>query len=450
NPRPEGEGFSALDRHFARFIARISGDGRREIFLAAALVSGSTSAGNICLDLKALAGLPGAGVEAYPPTDRWLAILAENNALGRPGDYRPLILDDKGRLYLYRYWDYETKLADFVRARAKKGSEGAWPEERLALIREKLALLFPPEAGDDGQKLAALTALLKSFTVISGSPGTGKTTTVTKIMALLVELSTDKKLSIALAAPTGKAAVRLQEAVKKTKEFLPCSEATKAAIPETATTIHRLLGNVPDSPYFRYDGENPLSLDAVIVDEASMVDLPLLSKLVQALPPQAKLILLGDKDQLTSVEAGAVLGDICGFGSPDFFSEDFIGKIKFITGDDWEGKMLPGGNALHDCLVQLKRNYRFGIESGIGRLSAAVNAGDAGAAVSLLKSGGRDLCWREPSEERFLGDLKLRVVEGYRDYLLALSRGDQEEIFDLFEGFRILCALRHGPWGVEA
>ncbi len=450
----EGRGFSPLERHFARFIAKLSGDARQEVALAAALVSRSTGEGNICLDLKAYARRPVSDVgDPCPSFDAWLDILRKNKAVGRPGDYQPLIMDEKGRLYLYRYWDYERKLSEFILEKAKNQGGTPWPGETRSRLQDRLNLLFPREAaaGPDWQKLAALISLRKPFTVISGSPGTGKTTTVTKIMALLLELAAPQRLSIALTAPTGKAAVRLQEAVKKTKALLPCTEAVREAIPERAVTLHRLLGNLPRSSDFRHHRENPLTFDVVIVDEASMVDLSLLAKLVDALPAKAKLILLGDKDQLTSVEAGAVLGDICGAASPDVFSGPCIAEVELLTGESWAGALLPGGSDLQSCLVQLKKNYRFGAASGLGQVSAAVNRGDGAAVLSLLKAEAfGDVRWQAPQGAGFLAALKSRVVEGCRPYLQALTRGEPGEIFALFEGFRILCALRQGPWGVGA
>ena len=171
--------------------------------------------------------------------------------------------------------------------------------------------------------MAALASAWKRFCVISGGPGTGKTFTVAKILALLLEQKNPGPLRMALAAPTGKAAARLQEALIKARERLDCPDPVKAALPLEAFTLHRLLKPIPESPYFRHDSKNPLPFEVVVIDEASMVDLALLSKLVQALSPQSKLILLGDKDQLASVEAGAVLGDICGFGKNRGFSRAF-------------------------------------------------------------------------------------------------------------------------------
>jgi exodeoxyribonuclease V alpha subunit len=454
----DGKMFSVLDCHFTRFITQIFGEERKEALLAAALASWSASEGNICLDLRTLAGKPPAGISddfLFPSPDEWLKILKKSPAVGVPGDFKPLILDGRGRLYLYRYWEYEKKLADFISEKVKgndnagKGAE----EYDLSLFKEKLNLFFPTNvAGDfDWRKIASAISLLKGFSVISGSPGTGKTTAATRIIALLLELTPHRKLSIALTAPTGKAAAKLQEAVKKAREALPCSEAVKAAIPEKATTIHRLLKSKPYSPYFHHNQENHLPSDVVIVDEASMVDLPLMVKLVQAMPAAAKLILLGDKDQLTSVEAGAVMGDICGYTSPDIFSQDFIRLLEVMTGDNLKENLFSGGSSMNDCVVQLKKNYRFGEKSGIGQVSAAVNRGDAQSAIYLLNSGDfDDVSWCEPRYDRILPFLKDRVVGGFRDYSRALVAGDPEEVFALFDSFRILCALRHGPLGVHA
>lgn len=308
--------FSDLDRHFASFMERLAGGGQPELALAAALVSQKRSEGHICLDLAAVAGKtsPDAAAAAVqsitcPELASWTEKLRASPVVGAPGEFKPLILDSAGRLYLHRYWEYETALASEVKRRASEAA--SITDEKL--LDERVDRLFAPVARDesDWQRAAALTAVRKQLCVISGGPGTGKTRTLARILALLLELAQDKPLRIAVTAPTGKAAVRIQDEIRAAKEQLPCAEKTKAQLPEQAATIHRLLGATPDSAFFRHNANNPLPVDVIAVDEASMVDLALMAKLFAAIPASAKVILLGDKDQLASVEAGAVLGDIC-------------------------------------------------------------------------------------------------------------------------------------------
>ena len=326
---------SDLDIQLGRFMAKLSGGESPEIALAAAMASHYQGEGNICVDLSSVAGKPlledGTKPFLFPELKKWQSILEKSPVVGRPGEFRPLILDGS-RLYLYRYWDYETKLANILKAR----TAGDWEKVDEGALKDGLARLFPEDGQEetDWQKVAAFTSVMKRFCVISGGPGTGKTFTVAKILALLLEQPGAEKIRIALAAPTGKAAARLQEAIKNSKEKLNCREEIKKLIPEEASTIHRLLGSVPDSPYFRHNAENPLSAEVVVVDEASMVDLALLSKLAQAVPPTARLILLGDKDQLASVEAGAVLGDICDTGKVHGYSQNFCDVLKKSAGEN--------------------------------------------------------------------------------------------------------------------
>lgn len=276
-----------LDHHFARFMGRLDGE-RPELELAACLLSQATGSGDVCLDLSRVAGQRVfAAVEGVtvtvPPLAEWVAALRASTVVGKPGDYRPLILDERARLYLYRYWDYEQRLAEALRARDRAPAIAV--DE--ALLRDGLARLFPPGTGPgvNWQRVAATVAVLRPFCIISGGPGTGKTTTMARILALLIEQAGEHGMSIALAAPTGKAAARMQEAIRAAKPGLAVAAAVRDRIPEEASTIHRLLGGVPDSSYFRHDRENPLAVDALIVDEASMIDLALMTKLVEALPP---------------------------------------------------------------------------------------------------------------------------------------------------------------------
>ena len=445
---------SLLDIHFASFTSRLAGRNVPELSFAAALASSYTRQGHICLDLcsmggkRLLEGEDGGNPVVCPESKDWCSKLRKTTVVGNPGEYKPLILDDRSRLYLFRYWDYQEKLADSIRRRVSEDGVNI----DIALLKEKLVRLFPADLAEeiDWQRVAAFTALMKKFCVISGGPGTGKTTTVATILALLLEQASLERLRIALAAPTGKAAARLQEAIKSTKEKLPCPDSVKEAIPEEASTIHRLLRSIPGSPYFRHNAKNTLPVDVVVVDEASMVDLALMSKLIQALPSQARLILLGDKDQLASVEAGAVLGDICDTGTEHSFSESFCNDLKKVIGYEipiqQNGKDEPG---IQDCIVPLQKSYRFGSSSGIGVVSSAVNAGDGDLAIKLLKGGKyEDIKWAElPQPNALPKVIKATVIQGYGDYLRS---GDPFEIVKVFERFRILCALREGAYGVVA
>jgi exodeoxyribonuclease V alpha subunit len=440
---------SALDLHFARFIRGLAGDNPPEVALAAALVSRWRGEGHICLDLSIPAGKslpPGAGDSVRcPELDPWRRILLESPVVGRPGEWKPLILAGS-RLYLYRYWEYENKLAAILKQRME-AEPPAFNEDRLG---KSINRLFPPAAAAtaiDWQKVAAFTAAVKTFAVISGGPGTGKTFTVAKILALLSEQNGDKPLRIALTAPTGKAAARMEEAIQEGRAALPCPEAVKSS-PAAASTIHRLLGSAPHAPHPRYHEDNPLSVDIVVVDEGSMIDLALLSRLVQAIPASARLILLGDKDQLASVEAGAVFGDICHRGNRPAYSTAFAESCRRITGES-----IPAQGPDHslppaaDCHVELLRNYRFHGESGIAAASSAVNEGDGPGALRVLKTAlAGDAHWQTlPTPEALYKSLEITLTEAFAGYLTTT---DPRDVFGRFNLLRILCVLREGPYGV--
>ncbi|MBK5101081.1 MAG: exodeoxyribonuclease V subunit alpha, partial [Desulfobacteraceae bacterium] len=320
----------------------------------------------------------------------------------------------------------------------------------IHLLRDCLSRLFPEaqENHTDWQKVASFVSVMKRFCVISGGPGTGKSTVIAKILSLVLEQAKGHAFRIALAAPTGKAAARLQQAVKNGEKMLPLEERTKDTRATEASTIHRLLGSIPGSPYFRHNTKNPLPVDIVVIDEASMVDLALMSKLVQAIPPSARLILLGDKDQLASVEAGAVLGDICDTGRVHGLSKEISKRFQEVTGDRIDiAPEEDDKTGLQDCVVQLKKSYRFETDSGIGAVSRAVNKGDGDLALKLLKSGTYDdIRWKPlPKPNPLHRVLRQNVLEGYKPYL---ETSDPIEAFHLFEQFRLLCAVRKGPYGV--
>ena len=444
--------FLPIDVHFARLMNRLAGKDSHGVALAAALVSRAAREGNVCFDLSAVAGkkLPeedgATPVLTCPDRVEWSAHLSESSVVGTPGEFRPLILDKDGRFYLYRYWEYQDKLARSIRDRLALEPETV--DE--SLLREGLNRLFPDvePSGISWQRIAAYTAVTKRFCIISGGPGTGKTVTVARILGLLIEQARAKRLRMALAAPTGKAAARLTEVIERARTTMACSEEVKKALPSNASTIHRLLGAIPHSPYFRHDEFNPLHVDVVVVDEASMVDLSLMAKLIQAIPRQSRLILLGDKDQLASVEAGSVLGDVCDVGRSHGFSRDFRDGIKRITGFTIEdGADDADETGMRDCMVDLQRSYRFNPGSGISRVSAAVNRGDGETASELLiTSCFGDIRWNElPSPRQLSAFLTPHVIKGFRGYL---ETDDPDVALRRFNEFRILCALREGPYGV--
>ncbi len=446
--------FSNLDIHFARFCADLGNDDSPELFLAAALVSRSRTQGHVCLDLKQISGSPLLEKEDQPPAiicpdlKGWKKVLEKSRVVGRPGQYKPLILDDRSRLYLHRYWDYQHCLAESLIHRIKAEIR----DIDIGLLKEGLDRMFPGNIVNDvdWQKIAAITALKKNFCVISGGPGTGKTTTVAGIITLMLEQGKGTPVRIALAAPTGKAASRLQDSVREAVAKLNCDEDIRAQIPREASTIHRLLGTIPESPYFRHNAETPLPVDALIVDEASMVDLALMSKLVQALPSEARLILLGDKDQLASVEAGAVLGDLCDAGKTHGFSQDFSRELVQIDSDAGRIEAEPdAATGIRDCIVELQKSYRFGSRSGIGAVSRSVNAGEDQRSLILLKNGQySDIGWRDlPDQDSLLSKIESRIVAGYESYLKA---DNPSEALARFGRFRILCAIKTGPFGVAA
>jgi exodeoxyribonuclease V alpha subunit len=440
---------NAIDRHFADFICREVGDAPPWLGLAVSLASNAVGNGDICLNLADIAGktiqVDGEHV-AVPSLEELKDALQRTQVVGLPGDFRPIILDGDGRLYLYRYWKYEQDLARFIIEKAAV----SYGEIDEALLAAGVGRLFPGNGGEgtDWQKVAAVVAVRKRFCVISGGPGTGKTSTVLKIIALFLEQAKEMGVRIALAAPTGKSAARLNESIRLMKEKLDCAPAIKEMIPDEASTIHRLLGSIGGSVRFRYSADNPLPFDAVVIDEASMVALPLMAKLAAALRHDARLILLGDKDQLASVETGAVLGDICGRGGNEPFSSEFADLVARVAGERIPAE--PSTNSLPpltDSLVVLKRNYRFEDDSGIGAVGRAVNAGDGEGAIALLKGEShRDMAWRSvPKPDSLRRALSGTVVAGYGAYLAA---GSPAEALERFDAFRVLCALRQGPYGV--
>ncbi|MBU2510280.1 exodeoxyribonuclease V subunit alpha [bacterium] len=451
-----------IDIQFAELMVRLSGNSPTDSLFSASLLLNHTTARNrhICLDLKTAANrrlvdffpdyrestVSGFSDIKTPPLQIWLDELKQSSVVGKPGEYCPLVLDENNRLYLYRYWEYEQKLAGIIRQRLAKTT----PPPQLLKLQNSFDSLFSlSKTSPDWQKIAAFMAVRNRFCVISGGPGTGKTYTIALILALLLELNPDYK--IVLAAPTGKAAARLQDSLNNAKRNLVINRTLSDRIPASASTIHRLLGVRPGSSQFSHHEKNPLIADLFIIDEASMVSLALMSKLLQAIPIESRVILLGDKNQLSSVESGAVFGDISEAGDIDGFSGKFIEDFQAVTG---ETIRIGNGNsgdsamtALSDSIVELKHSYRFETSPGIGALSRMVKEGNTENALTSLNSAILENIIHNPlpgSES-----LKQRLNNIVEKYLLQSFKAKSvEESFSCHNRFKVLCSHRMGDYGV--
>lgn len=461
-----------VDVQLARYLLEhATAPAGSEVALAVALLAHANADGDVCIDLAALAGrnvlVPERGDSAFagvmaPALADWKHALLASGLVASPGDdvVLPLVLAGN-LLYLHRYWSRERAVADALQARLADGAaidgaandsaatDGAavdGPAPDSTVLRATLARYFPERPADDRQQLAAALAMLRRFTVISGGPGTGKTTTVARILAVLLEMNAGsaRPLLIRLAAPTGKAAARLTQSIRQAKAALRALPATAVvdAIPEEAGTLHRLLGARGGNGVrkFTHDADNRLALDVLVVDEASMVDLDLMASLLAALPPQARLILLGDRDQLASVEAGNVLGDICNRGDAVAWRPELCARLHALG-------LEPGaaGDAasplMADSLVVLTRSHRFSSEGGIGRVAAAVNAGQFDEAL-FTEDGVR---WRAPVAAQLAAFVDEAVATYWLDWRLT---ADPVEAGRRFDAFRFLCAVREGDFGV--
>ncbi len=437
----ESGALEPIDLHFARLLRRLADRGSADVVaLTAALLSRQRCRGHSCVDPGDWAGRPfpaevGAALPPLPDLASWQRAL-ERSTLVSDGDKpTPLVRDAAGRLYLSRYWHAEQRLARHLRERLESAPPAACAQAFSSLFRQ----LFgePEKASTDPQALAAATALASRVTLISGGPGTGKTTTVGRMLALL--LTADPELRIALAAPTGKAAARLGEAVAEQVEQLPIDDRLRALLPSTASTIHRLLGYQPRRDRFRHHARRPLALDVLVIDEVSMVDLLLMDATISALPPGARVVLLGDKDQLTSVETGSVFGDLCAAAGLDRTTS----HDRATQGSS--DRATRASPLLRGATVELVTSYRFRDQPGIGELAVAVRQGDAGRTIAVLDDARRGEVSRlEPPDD---ADSVLAPVKGLIDSYLAAA--SPAEALERLGRFRVLCARRRGSWGVE-
>lgn len=440
-----------IDLELCRFLKQQHPDISEEVLLAASLVSYLYRQGDVCCQLEKYASQTvfeegdGAGIKA-PDLRSWKKVLSECPAVGRPTDFKPLILDEAGRLYLHKLWHYENNLAEQLIKRSRQQAKAI----DIELLRDGLQRLFDLSEGEtDWQAVAAASSVKNKLSIISGGPGTGKTSTVVRVLVLLMEQarSRNSTLNIALTAPTGKAAGRLKNSIVSARDELEISEEIREGIPEKAKTLHQLLGARRHTSSFRHDKDNPLPYDLIIIDEASMVDQALMSKLMNALLEDTRLILLGDKDQLASVEAGSVLGDICDKNRNQLSSEmaEWLERVSLdIPGES----VIPAPMPLTDNITLLTKSYRFKERSGIAQLAQSINDSNPEQALAVLQSPkNKDTSLIPIEDQNSLEQaLKTRVYPYFRNIMGSNSAG---EALEAFNAFRILSAHRKGPWGVE-
>ncbi|MEO8690136.1 MAG: exodeoxyribonuclease V subunit alpha [Solirubrobacteraceae bacterium] len=446
---------AAADVHVARRLAGLIDEADESVVLAAALAVRAPRIGHVFVDLARIHETATVDVDdpidlttlPWPEPAGWVAQVA---ASGLVGADRPLQLLG-GALYLDRYWREEQQVATDLEALAGAADIAVEADVLAAGITR----LFKGEDPDVRQRQAAAAAVLRRLAVVAGGPGTGKTTTVARIVALLEEQALATRAApplVALAAPTGKAAARLAEAVHTEALRLDIDEATRARLLELeASTLHRLLGWKPGThSRFRHDRGNRLPYDVVIVDETSMVSLSLMARLTEAVRREARLILVGDPGQLTSIEAGAVLGDIVGpAADAPRMSAAVRAAVGEASGSPVEGTAPSTDVPVGDGIVVLRTVHRFG--GGIERLADAIHAGDADAAISALA--GEDITWidtdaGEPAALDRLSAVREAAVTTGLAVIEAARAGDAAGAIRELGAFRVLCAHRRGAHGV--
>lgn len=439
---PDLPPLTGLDKAFANYLQQVQPSPEPLHSTLAALVSHHFGLGHACLDLTTIRPELRLSAASLPWID---------------GPTSPLVLDGQ-RLYLRRNWQAEQSIRASIAARL------AQPCPIPANLTASLSQLFTADtstnADPDWQKVACALAARKRFTLITGGPGTGKTTTVVRLLALLQADPARQQapLRMALAAPTGKAAARLGESIASAVQKLPV--AMQQHIPSQAVTLHKLL-QVRSN--LAQDAVPELAVDLVVVDEASMIDLDMMARLLAAVPLSASLILLGDKDQLASVEAGAVMGQLCAGADLGRYNEDTLAWVAQTTGADlgaWAGDGAP----LAQQTVMLRLSHRFSEDSGIGQWARAVNAGDVAGVEKLWRQAPAWQAEAPASVDRLQPgqpqDPRLAAIvkHGWKAWLQTLQPlktaacSDAQALAALkkFAKFQVLCAVRDGPWGVDS
>jgi exodeoxyribonuclease V alpha subunit len=420
---------SMLDVELARALCRLANERSPQVALAVALASREVQSGHVCADLRRLAARPLGDEQLHeperlPPLEAWVAELTRSPLVSTHGlsdPARPLVLDDQQRLYLARYYEHEQRIAALLQRLCEPQTTAPAPVDTALLQR-----LFPGDPHKlDLQREAALAARARRLSIVVGGPGTGKTSTVVKLLALLVQDALAAGLApprTLLVAPTGKAAQRLTESIEKSRDRLQVDDAVKRGIATQASTLHRALGPLDDAlTRFRHDAARPLECDLVLLDEASMVDLALMRRFFEAVPAHARVILLGDPDQLASVEAGGVLADLCRAA---------------------EQPESP----LRGAVSRLTESYRYPEDSGIAALARAVHRQSYDDALAVLRAERGDVALFPALKPRELGRaLEREVKEHYK----ALRDGELETRLATLDRFRVLCAHRTGSASVD-
>ena len=473
-----------LDRAFVQFLLSQSPHANQLMLLAAALVSHQLAIGEVYLDLAALVKNPqhtlgladdavdfGQNLLRQYSLEDWIENLKQAPELVGLGEGNtPLVLDVvHHRLYLRRYWQYQQTVTQVI-DRLVQPIRDSLPEQ----VKAEIAGLFPAQnsAQTDWQKIACVVALRAKFSIITGGPGTGKTTTLTKLLAVLIKMasadaSLGKPLNIILAAPTGKAAARVSESINGAVEKLNVDEAIKQQMPRKASTLHRLLGSRPNSRQYKYNQQNRLVADVVIVDEASMIDLEMMAALLAALPDSASLILLGDKDQLASVEPGSVLGDLCRGAGGLAYDSSTLAWIEHYASERLAANPDNQSQLYNQQTTVLQHSYRFNDQSGIGNLAKAVNAGNYSKVAAILNAPAEDYPDLNPAhidsksgwlalQQLVLPEQSVRLA-GYGLYRQTIKNKSSYSsvddwawaVLNAFDTFRVLSPLRRGVWGVE-
>jgi len=450
-------GARAFDVEFADWLSRRSGLSQRGgdisemLWFAIWALSFQAAQGHVCIDLGRplnIAMLPDNVRAQLPSSQELLQLLRTSALVGAPDDRTPLVLLSERTLYLRRFFALENRLASTIAARIRPiDQQSGAPRERIADV---IARLFADRTAPDWQQVACVNAILNRFSIIAGGPGTGKTTTVVRLLAALCEIENLDASDIRLVAPTGKAAMRLSQSVRDNRDRLYARTGLGNTVNDAASTLHRLLRFSRRSQTFYFNRSNPLPVRVVVVDEASMVDVSMMMALFDAIPVDARVILLGDQYQLASVEEGSVLAELCGDLSQHGYSVQHRQRLNDIVALPADAATGKSQGVLDDCITVLRRSFRFGDDTPLGRLAQAINAGDSDHALALLTAGANaeavlTLRWQDSiaALQRDIIDL---AVEQAMQIIAAHST---DAAFAAFHRARLLCATREGPLGVE-